>query len=211
LPELPEVEGLARFLDARTGGRRVERVDVVSFAALKTALPPATDLVGRAIAGWGRRGKFLVLRTEPLMHLVVHFAQAGWVRWHEALPASPPARPFRPGPVALRVALEDGSGFELTEAGSQKRLAVYVIRQLTEVPGIASLGIDPLDPAFTPHRLGQLLGGRKDRLKSVLADQSVIAGVGNAPRRATLPLRAGRTPLRRRGSPAPRGSSSGPA
>ena len=63
-------------------------------------------------------------------------------------------RPPRPGkgPLALRVVLDDGSGFDLTEAGTQKRLAVYVVADPDEVPGIARLGIDPFDPAFTPER-----------------------------------------------------------
>lgn len=186
VPELPEVEGLAGFLDGRTRGRLIERVEVLSFAAVKTAAPPVSDLVGRAVAGWSRHGKFLDLRTDPELHLVAHFARAGWVRWREAVPAGErvpaarAARALRPGPVALRVALDDGCGFDLTEAGTQKRLAVYVVPDPTAVPGIAGLGIDPLDPEFTAERLGELLHGRSERLKSVLADQGVIAGVGNA-------------------------------
>jgi len=180
VPELPEVEGLARFLDGRTRGRRIERVEVLSFAALKTAHPPASDLEGRTVAGWERRGKFLAMRADPPLCLVVHFARAGWLRWRDRSPASPAARPLRPGPVALRAALDDGSGFDLTEAGTQKRLALYLVGDPADVPGIATLGIDPFDPAFTADHLGELLRGRTDRLKSVLADQGVIAGVGNA-------------------------------
>ncbi len=180
MPELPEVEGLARYLDDRTRGRRVELVEVRSFAALKTAHPPAGDLEGRTLAGWERHGKFLAMRTEPRLFLVVHFARAGWLRWRDVSPASAAGRPLHPGPIALRVVLDDGSGFDLTEAGTQKRLALYVVEDPGDVPGIATLGIDAFDPAFTAARLGELLKGRNDRLKSVLADQGVIAGVGNA-------------------------------
>ena len=75
---------------------------------------------------------------------MLHLARAGWLRWKEKQPTAP-ARPGK-GPLALRVVLDDGSGFDLTEAGTQKRLAVYVVRDPTQVPGIARLGIDPLDP-----------------------------------------------------------------
>ena len=63
MPELPEVEALATFLDARTRGARVADVTLASLSALKTVSPSLTDLVGQVVAGCERRGKFLVLRT----------------------------------------------------------------------------------------------------------------------------------------------------
>jgi formamidopyrimidine-DNA glycosylase len=112
------------------------------------------------------------------VHLVFHLAKAGWLRWYETLPTTL----IKPGrtPIALRVALDDGSGFDLTEAGTKKSLAVSVVRDPADVPGIARLGPDPLDPNFTRDTLAGLLEGRRTQIKGVLRDQSVIAGVGNA-------------------------------
>src|SRR4051794_29680663 len=177
MPELPEVEALATFLTENAVGRVVARVDVVAISALKTYDPPPTALQGLTVDSVVRRGKFLDLDVDGV-HLVIHLARAGWLQWKAALPAAPP-RPGK-GPLALRVHLDDGSGFDLTEAGTKKGLAVYVVRDPATVPGVARLGIDPLDPAFTVDVLAGLLAGNRAQIKGVLTDQSVIAGVGNA-------------------------------
>ena len=177
MPELPEVEALAAFLRERAVGHAVARVDVTSIQVLKTYDPPVTSLAGLTVTGAVRRGKFLDLDVDGL-HLVVHLARAGWLQWRDALPPAPP-RPGK-GPMALRLHLDDGSGFDLTEQGTQKRLAVYVVRDPAEVPGVARLGIDPLDPAFTVEVLAGLLAGVRGQVKGALTDQSVLAGVGNA-------------------------------
>jgi DNA-formamidopyrimidine glycosylase len=177
VPELPEVEALATFLTTHVVGRRIDRVDVGSFQVLKTFDPPVSALVGATITGASRRGKFLdIATTGP--HLVVHLARAGWLRWRAELAATP----IRPGksPIALRVKLDDGSGFDLTEAGTQKRLAAYVVFDPATIEGIARLGPEPLDPAFDVDALAALLHGRRMQIKGLLRDQSVIAGIGNA-------------------------------
>ena len=178
MPELPEVESLARYLGEQAVGQEVARVDVAAFHALKTFDPPVDALVGHPVTGTGRRGKFLVVTAEPL-HLVLHLARGGWVRWHDVLPKSRP-KPGAKGPLALRVALSRGGGFDATEAGTEKRLAAYVVRQLDDVEGIARLGPDPLDPSFDAAALGRVLREHGGQLKGVLTTQSVVAGVGNA-------------------------------
>jgi formamidopyrimidine-DNA glycosylase len=183
MPEMPEVQGLVDFLRGRLDGHAFTRATVTNIAALKTYDPPITALVGAAVAGVERHGKFLDIRTtavgaEPGPHLVFHLAKAGWLRWYDALPTTL----LRPGktPIALRVGFDDGSGFDLTEAGTKKSLAVYVVRDPGEVPGIARLGPDPLDPGFDRGTFAGLLAGRRTQIKGVLRDQSIIAGVGNA-------------------------------
>jgi len=186
MPELPEVEALAAFLDGRLAGRTVAAATPVAFQALKTYDPPLSALAGQAFTGAGRHGKFLDLRLDGELHLVVHLARAGWIRWKDELPSEPP-RPGK-GPLALRLALgSDGTaagtaaaGFDITEAGTQKRLAVYVVRDPLRVPGIASLGIDPLSAEFTVDVLAGLLRDERRLIKGVLRDQGVIAGIGNA-------------------------------
>jgi formamidopyrimidine-DNA glycosylase len=177
MPELPEVEALASFLRGRAVGRVVARVDPVAVSVLKTYDPPATALAGLEVTAASRHGKFLDLDVSGL-HLVVHLARAGWLQWREQLPSAPPR--MGKGPIGLRVHLDDGSGFDLTEAGTKKGLAVYVTTDVTTVPGIARLGIDPLSPEFTEERLAGLLAGQRGQVKGLLTDQSVLAGVGNA-------------------------------
>lgn len=177
MPELPEVEALREYLDAHLTGRVVERVHPLAVSVLKTYDPPLTALEGQTAGTTTRHGKFLALRIGEL-HLVTHLARAGWLRWRDPLPPQPP-RPGK-GPLALRVVLEGGAGFDLTEAGTQKRLAVYVVRDPREVPGIARLGPDPLAEAFDRDAFAALLAGERRQIKGVLRDQSVIAGIGNA-------------------------------
>jgi formamidopyrimidine-DNA glycosylase len=177
VPELPEVQALVDFLDERVVGHVIARIDVASIAVLKTFDPPITSLAGLTVSAAGRRGKFLDLDVDGL-HLVTHLSRAGWLHWREDLPAIPP----KPGksPIALRLHLDTGGGFDLTEAGTQKRLAVYVVRDLEEVPGIARLGPEPLAEDFTLERFTALLTGQRTQIKGLLRDQGVIAGIGNA-------------------------------
>ncbi|MFI5830074.1 Fpg/Nei family DNA glycosylase [Streptomyces sp. NPDC051578] len=177
MPELPEVEALREFLDEHLDGRVVDRVLPLAVSVLKTYEPPLTALEGQPAGSTTRYGKFLAVRIGEL-HLVTHLARAGWLRWQDALPDRPP-RPGK-GPLALRVVLEGGGGFDLTEAGTQKRLAVYVVRDPQEVPGIARLGPDPLADGFDRDAFAALLAGERRQIKGVLRDQSVIAGIGNA-------------------------------
>jgi formamidopyrimidine-DNA glycosylase len=190
VPELPEVEALAVFLRERAVGRVVARVDVPGVHVLKTYDPPPTALAGLEVTGAARHGKFLDLAVGGAaggggaLHLVVHLARAGWLQWRASLPAAMPK--MGKGPLGIRVHLADpatgepAGGFDLTEQGTQKRLAVYLVRDPAEVPGIARLGIDPLDPAFTVDVLAGLLAGQRGQVKGLLTDQSVLAGVGNA-------------------------------
>ena len=177
MPELPEVESLARFLAGRATGRTVASVAIGTVSALKTFSPAPGDLVGRAVVGVSRHGKWLDLATDG-PHLLAHLARAGWLRWYDAVPATT----VRPGksPLALRVALDDGAGFDLTEAGTRKRLAVHIVGSPEEVALVASLGVDPLSPEFTVERLAALAGTRNQQVKGLLRDQRQIAGIGNA-------------------------------
>ena len=178
MPELPEVEALVADLGRRLDGRAIGRVDPVAFSALKTFDPPLTAIAGSFVDGVARHGKFLDVEVGGL-HLVMHLARAGWLRWRDAQPAPPP-RPGK-GPLALRVTLDDSSGFDVTEAGTKKSLAVYLVRDPADVPGVARLGPDPLADEFTVDVLAVILrAAGRSQVKGVLRDQAVIAGIGNA-------------------------------
>lgn len=183
MPELPEVEALAHHLREHAVYRPVARVDLASMSALKTHQPPVSALAGRVVTGASRYGKFLSVDfadrpDEGALHLVTHLSRAGWLRWHATAGVTPP-KPGR-GPLQVRVHLDTvgGPGFDLTEAGTQKRLAVYLVGDPVEVPGIARLGPDALE--LTRDGLDALLDGDSRRVKTLITDQSTVAGIGNA-------------------------------
>ena len=221
MPELPEVESLARFLRQRADGHVIDRADSAAISVLKTYRPDLSALHGRIISDTQRHGKFLDLVAVPApggadggqaedggqagkasqpgsgsqpgngsppgpasppadgpLHLVIHLARAGWLRWRDDLPPAPP-KPGK-GPLGFRLRFTDGAGFDLTEAGTKKRLAVYLVTDPAEVPGVAALGPDPMADSFTVEALAGMLAGRRMQIKGVLRDQKIIAGIGNA-------------------------------
>ena len=183
MPELPEVQALAESLDRRLRGRRIAAFTVSSIAALKTYDPPTAALAGREVAGVQRHGKFLDIEAAgagaegPSLHLVAHLGRAGWMRWRER---SSDARLAQRGPLAARLRFDDGAALDITEMGTEKRLALHVVRDPAEVAGVSRLGVDALDGRLDLERLRELLQRRPGTLKAALADQSLIAGVGNA-------------------------------
>ncbi len=194
MPELPEVEALVGFLRERTSGHVVTSVALGQISALKTYSPPLDALVGRRVGDVVRHGKWLdvvAVSTDPdatgdgPLHLVFHLARGGWLRWSEQAPTTP-VRPRAGGgggnraTLALRVRFDDGAGFDLTEAGTRKRLAVHVVTDPDDVPQIATLGVEPMSDAFTPAVLADLLARKNQQVKGLLRDQGAIAGIGNA-------------------------------
>ncbi|WAH96776.1 Fpg/Nei family DNA glycosylase [Arthrobacter sp. MMS18-M83] len=182
MPELPEVAGLAAFLGRNLLGAELTKIQITSFAVLKTADPPYSSLEGRKVLGVERFGKFISLDADGI-HFIFHLAKAGWLRYTE----QPSQAQLRMGGsnIAARLSFtkSDGSthvGVDLTEAGTKKSLAVYVVRSPLDVPGIATLGPDPLSPEFTAETLAGILATSSHQIKGLLRSQSVIAGIGNA-------------------------------
>ena len=181
MPELPEVEALADHLRRHAVGLTIGRIDVSALSVLKTFDPPINLVHGQIITGANRWGKYLGMQVGDL-HLITHLSRAGWLRWSDKLAAAP-LKPGK-GPIALRVHLEDpgapsaAPGFDLTEAGTQKRLAVWLVDDPAKVPGIAALGPDALE--LSAEDLAGVLSGQSGRIKTVITDQKVIAGIGNA-------------------------------
>ncbi|MET3961803.1 formamidopyrimidine-DNA glycosylase [Marmoricola sp. OAE513] len=179
MPELPEVEALARDLSQRLKDRAIVRVDIANFSCLKTYDPPVSALAGAMVESVTRQGKFLVFDVGGT-YLVLHLALAGWVRWKDEVPKLP-AKPNSKSPLAARIVLDNDSGLDITEAGTRKSLALYVVRDPAEVEGIARLGPDALSDDFTVDVLGQVLADAgRAQIKGVLRYQSNIAGIGNA-------------------------------
>jgi formamidopyrimidine-DNA glycosylase len=182
VPELPEVEALVQFLDENTQGLEILACDLSSIAALKTFDPPIESLVGRRVVSWSRRGKYLCCDTDGEW-LVIHLAKAGWIKWRAEMGQPKPAATARGrgrGPLALRIVLEGGLSLDVTEMGTQKRLAIWVVSDPSNIEGISTLGIEPLDPEFTVARLQEILSSQTGNIKTVISRQSAIAGIGNA-------------------------------
>ncbi len=184
MPELPEVQALATDLARRLSGRVLNRLDILAFPALKTYDPPLSVLLGATITDVTRHGKFLDLHITTIddqkLHLLIHLARAGWLRWRNVAPAPMPRGPGK-GPLAARVVLDDGSGLDITEAGTKKSLSISLVRRADEVPGVARLGPEPLEPGFTEDVFRRILATQgRAQIKGVLRNQSIIAGIGNA-------------------------------
>jgi formamidopyrimidine-DNA glycosylase len=185
MPEIPEVQALVDSLAERTDGATIVGAELAALSALKTFDPPLTALVGSTVVGTRRIGKHIVLdcvdSDGEALSLVIHLARLGWMSWRDGVAAR--AKPGR-GPLALRVTFErDGAVgvMDVTEAGTKKSLTVHVVRDVYSIERIARLGRDPIKEPFTEAELDELLKAqRKRRLKTVLRDQKVLAGVGNA-------------------------------
>lgn len=178
MPELPEVASLVEFLAGRATGHAITKVRVGAIAALKTFDPPIDALEGRSIVAVRRKGKFLLFDTGGIW-LVVHLARGGWLRWSEAVPQTP-IKPNK-SPLALRVVLDDGAGFDLTEMGTEKRLQLHVVLDPMDIEHVATLGPDALATQFDLPTFASVLadaGGAQ--IKGVLVDQRRVAGIGNA-------------------------------
>lgn len=182
MPESPEVQELANFLDAHATGRAIATVDVLLPKALKTSSPPIGALVGARVTAVARIAKMLDIAVETtsdgILHAIVHFGHDGWVLWHDTAPADLK----RAGEATLmaRVRLEGGPGFDLTDAGQWKALTIHVVRSPADVPAVAKLGPDPTAPEFTESEFSGILAGRRKQIKALLQDQTALAGIGDA-------------------------------
>lgn len=182
MPELPEVAALAAFLTDHATGQHIAAVTVASLNVMTTYDPPTSALVGRVVTGVGRHGKFLDIVTAAGpeagppqdLHLLFHLARAGWLRWSDSLSVTPVKMG---GPIAMRVRLQQG-GFDITEAGTKKSVAAAMVYDPQAVPGVARLGPDALE--LDRDGLAAALSSRTGRIKTVITDQTVIAGIGNA-------------------------------
>ena len=181
MPEAPELSGAVSFLARRCQGVLISDIQVSALSAVKTAEPPLQSLVGQPITEVRRRGKYLILQAAEAA-IVVHLSRAGWLVWRPAVPAAR-LRPGR-GRVSARISFVDHDGvvvgcLDLTEAGTQKRLAIWVAEDAELLDPVARLG--PEATGLTADQLGSILeAGGASHLKTVLRNQSSLAGIGNA-------------------------------
>ncbi len=178
VPELPQLEALTNALRISCRGRRVDSVRLTSVAALKTYQIPISRLTGLTVANWERRGKHICADLGGVW-LVIHLGKLGWVEMRVD-----PVGPRRLQAMVIRLSHGETRGDPLTlvisEAGTEKRLALWVVQDPMELTRIASLGPDPLDQSFSREYLQSALQSSASTLKTVLTDQTVISGIGNS-------------------------------
>lgn len=186
MPELPEVEALARALDQSITHREIGSVEIRSVSLVKTHTPSLSALVGDVFESVRRRGKWLLLRTRRDRTLCVHLMTGGRARRTDGR-----AGVARADGMVVR--FTDGGDFRVAEIGSKKRSAAHLVEgDGADVVGY--LGPEPLEPAFDARQLADALRAESRQLKKALTDQRVIAGIGNAWSDEIL-HRAGLSPL----------------
>lgn len=173
MPELPEVEHVARSLAAQVVGRRIERVTKLDWERMVETPSVAEFLAlieGRTVEAVARRAKWVVARLDSGWTLALHLRMSGFLTVH-----GPEAQPDTHTHLVLL--LDDGRQVFFHDTRKFGRA------RLLDADGLAALeqahGVEPLTDAFTPELLAALLRGRRARLKPLLLDQRVLAGVGN--------------------------------
>lgn len=174
MPESPEVDALASFLDERLRGLVLSDVDILEFRVVKTRARQPGSLIGGAVTGVERIGKHLDIRFEGA-HLQVSLGRHGWARWAE--PDSPEV--LDPPALASLVFAHDGE-LAFTDAGSWVSLGLAVVDDPSEVGAIAKLGRDPGRPDYGRGDFDAALGRRRKQVKAILQEQESLAGIGNA-------------------------------
>jgi formamidopyrimidine-DNA glycosylase len=173
MPELPEVETVARDLAAQITGATIQGVARLDWPRMLGDLPPeafAQAIAGRRIARIGRRAKWLILALDQGWTLAIHLRMSG------SMGVDPPdAEPDRHTHLVLRLTDDRLLSF--------RDVRKFGRAHLLDASGYAALdaahGPEPLEPGFTADVLRGRLAGRAAKLKPTLLNQAVVAGLGN--------------------------------
>jgi formamidopyrimidine-DNA glycosylase len=169
MPEIPEIQAHAERIERDFAGRSLKRFVPITFTALKTFSPAPEAAYGAPLQSVGRRGKYMLLRFEPLT-FVVHLMQGGRLLFDDKQAAKP-----RNGQA--RFVFDSGPALLLTEAGTERRAGVWCVEgDVERVPPLDKLG--PEAGAIEPSELAALFTKKSMRLHGFLRDQTLIAGVG---------------------------------
>ena len=169
MPELPEVQAHAERLTEQFRGHVLEKFVPFNFTALKTAVPRPDEAYGLPLLEVGRRGKYLLLRFEPVV-FVVHLMQGGRLLVDDKLALKP-----RNGQA--RFLFTDGLALLLTEAGKERRAGVWCVApDALDGPPMHRLGPDALE--LSDEQLAARFAEHNMRVHGFLRDQHTIAGLG---------------------------------
>ena len=173
MPELPDVVVYLEALTREIVGRRLERIKLSSPFVLRSVDPPVTSLHGQTVRGARRIGKRIVLEFADDVFLVIHLMIAGRLRWR-----APGQKPGM-GPKMLLASFEFGHGtLFFTEASSQKRASMQLVRGEPALRALDPGGIEPLDA--TREEFHEALTRESHTLKRALTDPHLFSGIGNA-------------------------------
>jgi formamidopyrimidine-DNA glycosylase len=174
MPELPEVETVMRALRERLEGRIIVRA-TAHRPDLRWPLPEGlqTRLTGAHVTGFRRRGKYILMRLDGGVSVLLHLGMSGRM-------LLTPLRPNQPTPHEHLV-LETDDGWRLGFVDPRRFGSVDLVPTPQEDRHklLAELGPEPLDPAFSPASLSVSLTGKRTSIKAALLDQKVVAGLGN--------------------------------
>jgi len=186
MPESPEVQALVEFVASRTVSHTIREFDVVDFPSYKSRSTQPADLAAARVRAVRRHGKYVDIEVavndrERVSHLVVSFGRHGWLVWFErmAQDLDPLAEPTL-APAVGRASFGDESGFDITDSGQFRSVGMWIVDDPGDVPAIARLGPDPIDPGFTREQFERPILGRRKQLKAILQEQESFAGIGNA-------------------------------
>ena len=179
MPEMPEIQAHAERLEARFGERVLERFTPLNFTALKTAVPAPDEAYGQPLVGVGRRGKYLLLRFEPVT-FVVHLMQGGRLSVDTKRSKKPRGGQAR---FVFAPIESDGGGMNdaallLTEQGTERRAGVWCLPTTgaLELPPLDKLG--PEAATIEAADLAGLFAANSMRIHGFLRDQHLVAGIG---------------------------------
>jgi len=171
MPELPDITVYIEALHERLAGTRLRRAAIVSPFLLRTAAPSLDELLGLEVLRLERLGKRIAIGFECDLWLVFHLMIAGRLHWLEAPPARPPAR-------AAAVFEFDAGTLALTEAGTQKRASLHLLRGAAALAAHDPGGIDVLEAGL--EKFAAALTRENHTLKRALTDPRIFSGIGNA-------------------------------
>jgi len=173
MPEMPEVETIARKLRRTIVGKSIAEV-WLSGLPLRRPLGPALAqcLVGRTIRRIHRRGKYIIAELEPRLFWLIHLGMSGRVFYFGA-------ETEKPKHTHAVIRFADSSELQYRDHRRFGLMAAHEVPRLRNVPELAALGVDPLDPGLTAAWLEPMLRKSRVEIKSFLLDQSKIAGLGN--------------------------------
>jgi formamidopyrimidine-DNA glycosylase len=188
MPELPEVETVARQLDPELSGRRIERLEVLDGRWSRPVAPAdlGEAVSGATIRGLGRRGKYLLLALDGERTLIMHLRMTGnlvLVEGEEVIDPSEGRRLYEgerstsARHLRARFTLDDGREVWFTDP--RRFGEAQLVDDAMLGARFVRLGIEPFSDEFTAEALGEMAAGRTVPLKSFLLDQSGVAGVGN--------------------------------
>lgn len=172
MPELPEVEAIARLCDAEVRGQVVAKVLVTGISTLKSYDPPLSSVEQAEVMLIHRRGKHLLIDFSSGVSMLMHLMSAGRLQLFDKQGS------LRDKTTRMIIRLERGDELRLREFGTKQSAWVKLVHtdRLDEEEALRTLG-----PEAWPQRLevGELLTAPRP-LNSILRDQRVIAGIGRS-------------------------------